>query len=99
MDHRLGAADYKGFAAFEKIADDLGHGFRPLGADRMPGIVDENQMAVRDQLFVEMPEFRWDDPVERILLEGGNCLLLAEKTGPTEHVNRISATPCKSSAH
>ena len=38
-------------------------------------------------------------PVERILLEGGNCLLLAEKTGPTEHVNRISATPCKSSAH
>src|SRR3954453_23434092 len=65
VDDGLGAADHEGLVAVEEIGDDLDKGFRPLGADRMPGVVDEDEMAVRHQLFVKMPYLGRDHPVAR----------------------------------
>ena len=44
MDHRVVAADQKGLAAFEKIADHLDKGFRALGIDEVPGIVHQDRL-------------------------------------------------------
>ena len=75
MNHRLGAADDEGLVAFEEIGDDLDKGFGPLGADRMACVIDEDEVAVRDQLLVEMPHLGRDHPVMRAVnTRSASCL-------------------------
>jgi hypothetical protein len=42
VNHRLGLADHKSLAPLNKIGDDLGEGFGPVGADRVPGIINKD---------------------------------------------------------
>src|SRR5438067_11568946 len=53
MDHRLGAADDEGLVPFEEVGRHLREGLGPLGADRVPGIIDENQVTIWQKLLVE----------------------------------------------
>lgn len=46
VNNGIGAADHKGLAAFDEIRDNLGKCLRAVGADRMPGIIDKDQIAV-----------------------------------------------------
>src|SRR5437762_4800217 len=65
VDDGLGAADHKGLVAVEEIGDDLDKRLRPLGADGVSRVIDEDEMAVRLQLFIEMPHLGRDHPVAR----------------------------------
>src|SRR5438876_7557456 len=49
------AADDERLVALEKVGDHLGEGLRPIAADRGGGVVDEREMAVRDQPGVDAP--------------------------------------------
>src|SRR6516164_1569926 len=64
MDHSRSAADHKRLAALEKIGRDLGEGRRALGGDRMPSVIDEDEMAIREQLLVETTDFGRDHAVQ-----------------------------------
>jgi hypothetical protein len=64
VDHRLRAADDKSLVTFEKIDHHFGKGLRPLSADRVPGVIDKDEMGIRDQLLVKIAHFRGDHGIE-----------------------------------
>ena len=49
----------------QEIRRHLGKRLGPLGADLVPGVVDEHQMAVRQQRLVDAAHLRRDHPVQR----------------------------------
>src|SRR5262249_49885827 len=57
--HRFGSADDEAVSPFEEISDHLGEGLRPFNHQRVAGVVNEHQMRVRNQLFVNAPHRCW----------------------------------------
>src|SRR6202022_3287690 len=64
VDHRLRAADDEGLVALEEIGHHFGERLWAIGADRVPGVIDENQVAIRHQLLIDVPHIGRDDPVD-----------------------------------
>src|ERR1700730_724966 len=64
VDHRLRAADDEGLVALEEIGHHFGERLWAIGADRVPGVIDENQVAIGHQLLVDVTHIGRDDPVD-----------------------------------
>ena len=80
VDHRRGTADDKGLVAFEEVRYHLGERFGPIGADRVARIVDENEVAVRHQLLVDVAHLGWNNAINRAEQDKGRCRKLPQLT-------------------
>src|SRR5439155_16626369 len=64
MDHRLGAADDEGLVAFQEVGHHFGERLGAIGADRVPRVVDKDQVAIRHQFLVDVAHVGWNDAVD-----------------------------------
>src|SRR5262245_54922624 len=65
MDHGLGAADDERLVPLEEVDDHLREGLRPLRAEGVARVVEEDEVGVGQELLVDAPHCRRDDGVER----------------------------------
>ena len=62
-DHRFGPADDEGVSPFEEIGDHLREGLRPFNHQRVTSVVNEHQMRIRNELFVNASHLCWDHSI------------------------------------